>query len=261
VKYANVVAKARDAEMVISSIVTVPYQTPLQEAEHFVQGPRDLIYDSSQLADTQVPVQRIMRYGHSVARGIISAVKERRTNLLFLGWQGTTQRDYFAMGSTLDPVIEQASCDVIVVKAGNREADTTIRRILFPSKGHSPHVKLAIDVIMLIARQHDAEVTILNVRPPGSSDAEAQEFTQALAAQLQDIRHSVTLLESDNIAESIVSESENHDMVVIGATTEGIFQQLLFGAIPQKIAGHCSKTVLMVKKDLGLRSWFRRWFS
>jgi nucleotide-binding universal stress UspA family protein len=47
---------------------------------------------------------------------------------------------------------------------------------------------------------------------------------------------------------------------VIGATTENVFQQLLFGSVPVKIAKRCPKTVLMVKKNLGIHSWFRRWF-
>lgn len=60
---------------------------------------------------------------------------------------------------------------------------------------------------------------------------------------------------------TIVGESENYDLVVIGAATESVFGQLLFGLVPERIAKNCSKTVLMVKKNLGVSSWFRRWLS
>lgn len=260
-KYANIVAAGKDAEIVITSIVTVPYQTPLQEADRFIKDARKLLDNTSKAVDENVPVQRIIRYGRNIARGITQSVKERHTNLLVLGWRGDMRRDHFAMGSTLDPVIELTPCDVLVIKPDREEPEKAIQRILFPSKGHSPHVKLAIDLITIIAQQHDAEVTILHVRPPGSSASEVESFTQTIAGRMNDVKHSVKIIESDDIVESIVQESETHDVVVIGATVEGLFQQLLFGAIPQKIANRCPKTVMMVKKNLGLPSWFRRWFS
>lgn len=201
-----------------------------------------------------------MRYGHSVAQGIISSVKERRTDLLILGWQGNTRWEQFAMGSTLDPVIEQAPCDILVVTAGRPEPDKEITRILFPSKGKSPHAELALTVVSLLAKRFDAEVTILHVTPNATPESEARTLTATIAGHLSDVKHSVHIIEGEDIAASIIRESHTHDVVVIGATTENIFQQLLFGLVPQKIATQCSKTVLMVKKDLGIRSWFRRWF-
>jgi len=261
VKYANLVAGIKNAELVITSIVTVPYQTPLREAYRFIEAARDLITEASKFADDRLPVRSILRCGHSFARGIISSVKEHHTDLLILGWQGDTRWEHFTMDSTLDPVIEQAPCDIIVVKAGEKEPEKKIKRILFPSKGESPHVKLAIDVVNLIAKKFDAEVTILHVIQKGRTESETKEIMESIAELMQDVSHSIRIIESEDVVNSIVNESKSHDLVVIGATTESVFQQLLFGSIPVKIAKSCSKTVLMIKKNLGIRSWFRRWFS
>jgi nucleotide-binding universal stress UspA family protein len=259
-KYANPVASRKQAEVVITSIVTVPYQTPLQEAEHFINNTRTLIDDASKLADAHVPVQRIIRYGHHIARGIIHSTRERHTNLLILGWRGDTQREHFMMGSTLDPVIEQAPCDLLVVKAGDQESDQEIRRILFPSKGQSPHARLAADVVNVIAGHFNATVTILHVKRQDTAESEASAMMETVAGFLRDVQYSIKIVEGDDIAESILNESLSHDIVVLGATTESLFQQLLFGSVPMKIARNCSKTVLMLKKNLGIHSWFRRWF-
>ena len=164
------------------------------------------------------------------------------------------------MGSTLDPVIEQAPCDILVVKAGEQESEREIQRILFPSKGQSPHVQLAAEVVNIIARHFDATVTILHAKHKDTTESEASTMMEAVAGLLQDVRYAIKIVESDDIAESILNESHSHDIVVLGATTENLFQQLLFGSIPIKIARNCSKTVLMLKKNLGIRSWFRRWF-
>jgi nucleotide-binding universal stress UspA family protein len=260
VKYANLVAGGKESEIVIMSIVTVPHQTPLQEAERFINHTRNLIDETSKLVEDQVPVQRIIRYGHHIARGIIHSARERHANLLILGWRGDTQREYFTMGSTLDPLIEQAPCDILVVKAGEQESEQEIRRILFPSKGQSPHVQLAADVVNVIAKHFDATVTILHAKRKSTTESEARTMMETVAGLLRDVRYSIKIVEGDDIAESILDESQSHDIVVLGATTENLFQQLVFGSVPVKIAKNCSKTVLMLKKDLGIRSWFRRWF-
>jgi nucleotide-binding universal stress UspA family protein len=259
-KYANLVAESNDAHFVITSIVTVPYQTPLREADRFIEGTRDLVNKTSLLVDKRLPVQRLVKYGHNVSRGIISSVKEKHPDLLFLGWRGYPRWDHFAMGSTLDPVIEQAPCDIVVVKSGEKEPEKEIHRILFPSKGKSPHGKLAVDIVCRIARTFDANVTLLHVMQEGNDEPEAKDMMESMAGLMPDVKLSIKILKADDFVQSIVDESERHDLVVIGATTENMFQQLLFGSAPQRIAERCSRTVLMVKKDLGLRSWIRHWF-
>jgi nucleotide-binding universal stress UspA family protein len=92
------------------------------------------------------------------------------------------------------------------------------------------------------------------------TESNAKRMAESVAKLLQDVKHSIKIVETEDVVKSIVNESENHDVVVIGATTESGFQQLLFGSVPEKIAQHCAKTVLMVKKNLGIHSWFRRWF-
>lgn len=261
VKYANFIARAKDAEIIIMSMVTVPDLTPLSEADRFIEETRDLINETSQLVEDQLPVQSIIRYGHNVARGIISSVKERNTALLILGWRGYTRWEHFTMGSTLDPLIEQAPCDIIIVKADEKEPEKEINRILFPSKGKSPHGKLAADVVNLIAKRFDAEVTILHVMQKDETESDARKMMESIAELIQNVNHSIKIVEGDDLVNTIVGESESYDLVVIGAATESPFQRLLFGSVPERIAKSCSKTVLMVKKNLGIRSWFRRWFS
>ncbi|MFN2186751.1 MAG: universal stress protein, partial [Anaerolineae bacterium] len=66
----------------------------------------------------------------------------------------------------------------------------------------------------------------------------------------------------DDVVEGIVKESANHDLLVIGSTAERLFEQVLFGTIPERVALRAPVTVVMVKGYKGpVRSWFRRNFS
>jgi hypothetical protein len=67
---------------------------------------------------------------------------------------------------------------------------------------------------------------------------------------------------ADNVVQGIVQASAHHDLVVIGATAERLFDQVLFGTIPERVALDAPVTVMMVKGYQGpVRSWIRRTFS
>jgi len=261
VRYANLIASDRHAEVVITSMVMVPYATPLTEADTFQDDARDLVSKTSRLVEDGLPVQSIVRFGHNVARGIIASVKERKTDLLIVGWRGYSHRQHYAMGSTLDPVIRQAPCDVVVVKASEKDPGKEVNRILFPLRGKSAHRDLAIEVLRPIAKRYNAEVTVLHVMQKHETQSDAKKITESIPEQMQDIPYSTKIVESDDLVGSIVDASKKHDLVVIGATEASVFQQLLFGSVPEEIAKRCSTTVLMVKRRVGIRSRFRRWFS
>ena len=255
IRYANLLAGAADAEILITSVVTVPYQTPLSEAEQFSHEAKALIAEMSRRVDG--PVQTAVRYGHNVARGIITSVKERKTDLLVLGWRGYTFWEHHAMGSTLDPVIGQAPCDIIVVKPDQSDPDRQIKGILFPVRGIGPQSELAVEVLNLVAERYDALVTILHVLGRGKDRSDARQMAESLAEQMPDVRCNVQIVENEDPAISIFNESKNHDLLVIGATNETRFQRLLFGSVPEVIAKHCPHTVLMVKRKLGIPPWLR----
>jgi nucleotide-binding universal stress UspA family protein len=65
-------------------------------------------------------------------------------------------------------------------------------------------------------------------------------------------------IEADDVADGIVEESENFDLVVVGATREGLLQQLVFGSIPEEVGKRAEGAVIMAKRNLGVRSRLRR---
>jgi nucleotide-binding universal stress UspA family protein len=72
---------------------------------------------------------------------------------------------------------------------------------------------------------------------------------------------SVKITYGDDVVEAILKESQDHDLLVLGASTEGLLKQMLFGQIPEKIASRCKKTVVLVKRDLGIQSFIKRWLG
>jgi nucleotide-binding universal stress UspA family protein len=62
-----------------------------------------------------------------------------------------------------------------------------------------------------------------------------------------------------DVKEAILKEAENHDLVVIGASRKSALSHVFQGSLPEEIAEHCHKPLVMVNATRGLRSWVRRW--
>nr|WP_276276966.1 hypothetical protein [Halomicroarcula sp. SYNS111] len=58
-----------------------------------------------------------------------------------------------------------------------------------------------------------------------------------------------------------VEASADHDLTIIGATREGLLQQIVFGTIPDTVGRNAEGTVIMAKRNLGITSSIRRLFS
>ena len=56
---------------------------------------------------------------------------------------------------------------------------------------------------------------------------------------------------ADHVVKGILKEAKDYDVVIMGASHEGVFQQILFGVVPEQVAKRCAKTVIMVKRSPG----------
>jgi len=259
--YAGRIARAKDAEILVLNMVTVPGQTPLSEATKFVDSGEDAIIVAMTNAPEGVPVHSTVRLGRNAARGILTGIKEHGSDLVILGWSGSSRRD-FALGSTIDPVIEKAPCDSMVIKLNLDDPYTKPKRILVPLT-YVSHGYLALDVASIMADEPDSEITIMHIVRNETEKENAQRNMQVFLRLLGDKadKGSVKIMGPGQVDDLIVRESENHDLVIIGATRESGLQQLVFGSIPEQIARKCSKTVIMVKTYTGIQSRIRRWLG
>ena len=80
-------------------------------------------------------------------------------DLLIMGWRGRPSSSVFAFGSTVDPVMELAPCDVLVLKdCGGQK----FRRILVPVVG-GPNAALALRVAAILAEHSNGEAVAFSV--------------------------------------------------------------------------------------------------
>jgi len=249
---------AKDAQVELLHMVPVPPQVSLTDASRYMLQGRESMVETMLYLAPMFPISTTMRYCRNISRGIVSAVREKRTDMLILGWHGRRRGGLFKLGSTIDPVIERCSSKVIILKdcGGNRQ----FGRVLVPVAG-GPNSALAAEVASILAEDDTGEVTLLTVATPDRQPLDLETFTRQHAERLhvppERIRRRV--VEAQDVARAILTEADEHDLVVLGCSREPILRRLTRATLPDIVARRCPRPLVMVNDPGGLRGWIRRW--
>ncbi len=220
-----------------------------------------------------VHVNVLVRPGRDAGAVILATVRADPPDLLLLGWRGSPGRGRYLLGSTLDPVIRYAPCDVAVVRANDGPDEPTgqylaealghARRVLVPAAG-GPNAPLALELALHLSP--DVQVTALYVARDALGQAEVAlgyerlNTTLALPPSFPPIggdergggRVQPKVVRAPGIIEGILAEaSADYDLVLIGATRESFLDRVLFGNVPQAVAVRASVPAIVVRHRAG----------
>jgi uncharacterized hydrophobic protein (TIGR00271 family) len=205
-----------------------------------------------------VPVDVVVRAGKNVGTVILRELQQLEPDALILGWSGHLNRGRYLLGRTLDPVIQAAPCDVIVLRG---ECVERMQRILVPVAG-DPNAPHAFDIARALAPE--AEVTALYVAPERLGPAEVllgQDVLTALVRDLRDPSHvHPCVVQAAGPVEGILGEVvQGYDLLILGASGANIVSRFLFGDIPQAVMVNSPVPVMAVRYRLTyLRSFVQR---
>lgn len=168
-----------------------------------------------------------------------------------MGWKGYTSTRDRIMGEVTDKVVRHAPCDLITVKL---LGDRPIRRILITTAG-GPHATLAAEYVGIYHAAGDYEVTCCYVVQPGADEQERRAAREWInkTVRLTNLEGKIDmrLLEGKRVATTLVKAGPDHDLIVLGASREGLFSNVLFGEIPEKTARYSKTQVMIVKRYEG----------
>jgi nucleotide-binding universal stress UspA family protein len=162
-----------------------------------------------------------------------------------MGWKGFTTTKDRIMGEVADKVIRYAPCDLITVKLLD---DRPVKKVLIPTSG-GPHATLAAEYMGIYHDVHGCEVTCCYVIDPNADDNERHRATEWIHKTIRltglEGKASIRLVEGKKVATALVMASKEYDLIVLGASKEGLFSSVLLGEIPEK-AGRYSQTQVMI---------------
>jgi basic amino acid/polyamine antiporter, APA family len=250
-----------NGEVVAVNIIEVPPQTALAQN---LQFERERVAAQQQLLDAAAEIAQelgvALRTRAILARrasdAILQVLREEGADRLFMGWKGRRKRREFILGSTIDPVVEQAPCEVSLLKVRAEQIGEVV--VL---AGGGPITPLAAGVAADIAASNSAQLTLLNIQQPEPvtdedsgevlEPQEAGERTIAEVARkagLEEGSYTSRVVVSEQIEAAIMEAVEDYQTIFVGATRTGVVKQALFGSIPEKVGEQASGTVVMVNK-------------
>jgi APA family basic amino acid/polyamine antiporter len=260
--YGAQLAAVRQGEVLALHVIHVPPQLPLTQGRLFLDEARAVLDSLAVQAERRgVPVHRIVRLGRNPSEAVRQTAHENGSDLILLGWEGFTRSSGRLFGSVIDPIVDNPPADVAVLRARRLDG---VHRVLVPVAG-GPNSRLAVSIAaQLVADRRDeaVEVAVVHIVPTGADDAERVRAKQVFDYCLQGIDDPsirTAIIEADAVGDAIVTEADKHDLVVIGATDEPLFKNILAGTLPAWVARHSPVSVLMVKRRSSrLQSMVRR---
>ena len=211
----------------------------------------------------EYPLNSIIKISHRTEKAITDTVKNKKIDLLLLGWRGYTRKSDYIFGSVIDPIIANAECDTMVLKVQKNKLGK-IKNILLPI-ADIRNTRLSIDIYTNIAKAFDAKLHLLHIMPSkGTNKSENQKnkLINGLNGHSGIDKENIIIERSSNIANTILDYSKKYDLLVLNTPRESIFKMFFVGNKVQYIAKNSSSAVLLVKKYEGkIRTLLQKFFG
>ncbi|MFL0605418.1 chloride channel protein [Cylindrospermopsis raciborskii] len=257
---AATIAQERHYELECLQIILVSRHSSPSETKVRTTKSRRILRQAESLAKKwQIPIHTQIRVAHDVAQAILETIKERHIDLIFMGWKGNTSTPGRIFGTVVDTIIRQATCDVVLVKLSslhNKSYLANFHRWLVPMAG-GPNAPVAIKLLpALVSLVENPEIRLTQVVKPWEKEPDMhvlEESTRQLIRN-RNIHGQVIAasLQGESVSQAVIElvNTEGFDVVILGASREGLLQQAIHGNIPETIASGVNSTVILVRGEI-----------
>ncbi len=270
-KVAIAIAQEQNYELECLTVITIPYNQSPSETPIRLTKSRRLLQQAERLGQhLQISVHTQIRVAHDVAQAILETTQNEHIDLLLMGWHGNKSSPDRIFGNVMDAVIRQVPCQVMLVKWANNQIPDdpqtdgnfniatcpvlAWRRWLVPVRDtleHSVAVQLLPALTKLSISPH---IRLCRVVKTELSQQEIRDFQQASQYLSHRLNTDVifTSVCSNFVSEAVINlaEQDQCDVIVLGASREGMLRQVIQGNIPEAIAKNCHCTVILVRPEL-----------
>ena len=194
-----------------------------------------------------VAVDVVVRDGVNPARIILDEVRAVHPDTLLVGWSGQITRGRYRLGRTLDPVIQDAACDVLLLRGDNLDK---IKRILIPAAG-GPNAPKAFRVAQAIAPE--AKITALYVAVERLGQPEILIGSDRLKVAVEGLPNADDIhgrvIAAKNPIDGILREIKSgYDLLLLGAGEESALDRFIFGDVVQAILSQSDIPTIVVRR-------------
>lgn len=259
------VAADRDDGVLVVLAVAKPGLPPGDRTLAKAESERELgrrVRRAKQYGGASVTVEGELRMGRRRDAMVTDAAARRDVDVLVIERPRDASRAGGLLRSTVDVVVDEAGCDVVVASRPDRI--DALASILVAVAG-GPHSGLAIDVGRAIAGAHDGWLDVFHVvedGPDGDATPEPARVVEAAEDRLGGFERADTWLhDADDAADAIIEQSRYYDMTIVGEPRKGRLREFVYGSTTASVERAVDVPVLVVRRSDARRSWTERWLA
>ncbi len=252
-----------NAELVAINVTVVPPQTALDQQLRFEAervGRQAALLESARAAaeDRGIRLRTRAIVGRDVAAVVSNVLREERARQLFIGWKGSRKRAEHILGTNIDRIVQDAECEVTLVKPGTRRTGPPAALI---STG--PHTPLAVRRAYDVARSAGGprrDLTLVRVEVVGEDGLDdpervrgARERGEMLIRRVADeagvpaAAYEARVVVAGRLKPTIFEEASRYPLVFLGATRQPALRRALFGSLPEEVGERTDCSIAIVR--------------
>ena len=248
-------ARAQNGELLILRVLHLDEHVPMYEIREIAEWEwlrlERLVQRAGELG---VPVKLLTRVAPSTAAGILSTAREHGAGFILVDWpdpSAETDHEAFA-----ELVFETTSRPVGILRGTLSERFNTV----LVAGDEGPNLSAALEAGQALTGSDDGKIELLTIiRPSASAKSSSKPGNDdpKEAGLTSGVEHRV--VEAANIKEAIVAESDEYDILIMGASVDSLLNQAVLKGLPAEIAEARSLPTMVVKRAEAHRQfWMQR---
>lgn len=215
---ATLLAHQAQGKIMPLAIATATASMDAPQLEHSLRRSERLLNKATALSRfLDVEAEPLLRIDDAYARGISRAAREKKANLIVMGWGKRTGLKARLFGNVIDGVLWASHCPVAVTRLV--ESPSKIQRILVPVENLTAPILQPVQFAAMLGESNQAQVTVLNVcdRRTSSSKISWRRSQLSLLVSKLDLSNppEVQIIAHENVAQAILQAARLYDLVVL----------------------------------------------
>ncbi len=250
-------AKARDGVLLVLQVISLPDQMPVHLKRETAQKQWEFLASVIEQADLpDATIKPLVRLAPQPADGILEAVVEENVELLLMGWRNEDPESTVNIEPIIGPIVRNAKCEVAIVKG---TVPQSVERPLV-SAGGGPNAPVGLSLAQDLLEPDNAIISVVNL-VLGDKTPEKENHSKTILQKMVDklkngYKIEQQILETASIKNGILKEAKNADLILLGSTKQGFFEQSFFGGLPVDIANEVTiPTIVTRSKEKNRFKW------
>jgi CIC family chloride channel protein len=260
---ASAIARYQKYEIECLQVIAVPKYIYPSQVKVDTSASRKLMHRLERWGRrNHIPVHTQILIATEVDEAILETISQEKIDLLLMGWKGNSANPEQIFGNVVDKLIQQATCDLILVKLGKepqafpQQLDRANKWLIPYAGGGNIHKAMTIfpALAKLYTTSNSLQVELCQVsstKKVRSSAAELQKAVELIQNKMN-LPVKKLVIHADSVTDAIVDRAttEKYGLIILGASNEGLLQNVVRGNIPYSIAREVNSTVIIFRSSL-----------